>query len=833
MAQNKEVKTHFFITRKGKPEAFTSRSGGGGDKLGIPPRNRQSHGAVFISQLEAIRSQQTMLAEQAFPLELESAVGIQVAFESFPDVELDVEKLANATHHIELMNVRRTDEQVLATVFIPDGKLDVFEKKLQAYLEERKDKNGKSIDNQPLIDAIQGFHRAVLLELWTDTDEQWPQSENEAIWWEIWLPVRKDRQAVNADFAKLARLAGIDVSTNAVLEFPERSVMLAKGTRKQLSQNGLLLNTISELRRAKETAEFFDNLEPSAQAEWADDLIQRLELPDTNTPYICVLDTGVNNGHPLLSPFLDDADRFSVDPNWDVTDADGHGSGMAGLAVWGDLFDPLYGSQSVQIYHRLESVKLLRHDSDNEGKHYGIITSDGVNTPEIAHPSRQRIFVMAVTSSDGRDRGRPSAWSSEIDNLASDYAGGNTNRRLILLAGGNFKGTILSANDYPALNELQDIHDPGQAWNCLTVGAYTTKVTLEPDIVRSGARPLAPLGGLSPHSTTSVPWSNQQRDAPIKPEIVFEGGNLACDTLACLGTQGLSLLSTHHKPVERLFQTFNATSAASALASRFAAQIYVQYPELWPETARALMVHSAQWTEAMMQQFQYGNTARQQASHRIRCVGFGVPNLEKALWSVANSLSMIIEDELQPFENTPKGTRTKDMQLHDLPWPVSALEALGETEVEMTVTLSYFIEPNPSSRNITSKYRYASHQLRFDVRRRSESTDEFRERINRQAGDNETRSTSSSSDPDWLFGPQFRHKGSIHKDTWHGSASDLAARGQIAVYPAMGWWRTRRKLERYNKQARYALIVSITAPEVEVDLYTAVHSKISTQIPIS
>ena len=82
-----------------------------------------------------------------------------------------------------------------------------------------------------------------------------------------------------------------------------------------------------------------------------------------------------------------------------------------------------------------------------------------------------------------------------------------------------------------------------------------------------------------------------------------------------------------------------------------------------------------------------------------------------------NSTAMIIEDELQPFEKVPsKGLSTKDMHIHDLPWPKDQLLALGATPVKMTVTLSYFIEPNPSSRNISTQYRYPSHQFRFDVK---------------------------------------------------------------------------------------------------------------------
>jgi hypothetical protein len=85
------------------------------------------------------------------------------------------------------------------------------------------------------------------------------------------------------------------------------------------------------------------------------------------------------------------------------------------------------------------------------------------------------------------------------------------------------------------------------------------------------------------------------------------------------------------------------------------------------------------------------------------------------------------------------------------------------------------------------------------------------------------------SDPDWLLGSQFRHKGSIHKDVWFGKAADLAERGQIAVYPAIGWWRTRTALQRYNKSARYSLVISIAVPEVDVDIYSEIAQQISVQ----
>lgn len=167
------------------------------------------------------------------------------------------------------------------------------------------------------------------------------------------------------------------------------------------------------------------------------------------------------------------------------------------------------------------------------------------------------------------------------------------------------------------------------------------------------------------------------------------------------------------------------------------------------------------------------------------------------------------------------------MHLHELPWPRELLASLGEVEVKMTVTLSYYVEPNPSSRNVSTKYRYPSHQLRFDVKRPTESLDEFRARTTREAQRVEEGSTPTGTvgDPNWTLG-EFRHKGSIHKDIWQGTAADLAERGYLVVYPAMGWWRTRTKLDSTDKKARYSLIVSIESPSVDVDLYTEIQNSI-------
>ena len=349
----------------------------------------------------------------------------------------------------------------------------------------------------------------------------------------------------------------------------------------------------------------------------------------------------------------------------------------------------------------------------------------------------------------------------------------------------------------------------------------------EPDA--GGYDSIAPEGGLSPFSTTSLIW---EKHWPLKPDVVLEGGNAANDGLGAVWMPSLSLLTTHHRPRDRLLTTTNATSAATALASRLAAQVMAAYPDLWPETIRALIVHSAEWTDAMKRMFlPAGRPSKKDCQQLVRRCGFGVPDLARALWSVANSLTMVVQERVHPFKRESSGQpKLRDMHLHNLPWPRDVLESLGETEVEMRVTLSYFIEPNPSQRGPRSRYRYESHGLRFDVKRPLETTDAFRRRINLAARDEEEGTHRGDTDPSWLIGRQQRHRGSLHGDIWRGSAAELASRGSIAVYPALGWWKTRPALERYDREARYALVIGIRAPETDVDLYTEVANRIDVSI---
>lgn len=760
----------------------------------------------------------------------DSGLGLQIEFVSEPGFELAFEGLARGQQRIELLNVRYDGptQTHFATVFIPDGKLGAFESLVSQYLYVSTKKGEPR--NALLLNPIAEIRTATFSALWTDDPQALPATKGEPVWWEFWLPVRDNQSAVLERFRTIAKALNFHISQHELI-FPERTVVHVYATQSAITDSMALLNEVAEIRRAKETAEFFDALTPLEQREWADELLDRSSSGDENSVRVCLLDTGVNPGHPLLADHIGLGDLHSVDADWGAQDDVGHGTGLAGVAIYGDLVEPLSSTAPVSINHRIESVKLLPGARGFQSEPYGSLTMKAVGRPEITAPHAQRIFSMAVTSIDDRDRGRPSAWSAAVDLLTSDALGNRAQPRLMVVSAGN--ADEHQYMHYPHSNLSDGIHDPGQAWNALCVGAYTQKITLDPPA--AGQQALAAHGSLSPYSTTSRTW--QRSPWPLKPDVVFEGGNLVKDAFGIFSHTSLSLLTTSHQPQNRLFSTTWATSAASALAARMAAQIYSAYPDLWPETVRALMVHSAEWTEQMRNEF-LPTESKADYEGLVRTCGFGVPDVSRALWSASNSLTLLVEDTLQPFTRQgAKPATARDMNFHLLPWPQQELLNLGNADVEMRVTLSYFIEPNPgvAERGITGRYRYESHGLRFEVSRPGEDATVFRQRINKRARDanDETPYLSSPSDGRWVIGTRARHKGSVHSDIWRGPASDLAGLGMIGVYPAPGWWKTLVKKNRFNDSVRYSLVVSIKTEETTVDLYNAVDVAIANRVAIT
>ncbi|WP_201724161.1 S8 family peptidase, partial [Bradyrhizobium centrolobii] len=623
----------------------------------------------------------------------------------------------------------REDEASRTTIalHVPDHARPVLEQIINDYLTGPLTGRRQNPPNKAKVEAIENIRAARIATLWTDARPV-PEDAQAQMWWALWC--YRDKEAAIEDVcARLEVRAG---DKDRRLYFHEVVVVPVLANRATIELMMFATDAIAELRIANDSPTFFtDDVRGDEQA-WVDGLAERVIWPGNEAPAVCVLDTGINRGHALIEPALGVNDSYAIDADWGVDDhdADGHGTAMAGLALHGDLTAALADTEERPLSHRLESVKILPPAgfNPNESQSYGILTQAGLVLPEIEAPERKRAYCLAVTN-DSVSGATASAWSAAIDQAAAgcmvaDEGEDERPRRLIVVSAGNVPAEITfallgSQDDYP-------IEDPAQAWNALTVGGYTDLIAVRDDGYTDWS-PMAAAGELSPHSRTSVTWP--QGIAPFKPELVFEAGNRAVNPgqTEVLTMGSLSLLTTGHDAALPLVP-FEATSAATAQGARMAARLMAANPDFWPETIRALMVHSAEWTEPMVAAID-AKPGKRERYELIRRFGYGVPDFDRANASAINHLAMIAQSEIQPFR-VQNNRKFNECHYYNLPIPGDMLEQLENEPVELKVTLSYFIDPNPGlSANVDSQ-RYQSYGLRFDHQRPRETLTQFKNRVN-------------------------------------------------------------------------------------------------------
>lgn len=739
------------------------------------------------------------------------------------------ENLDNLRDGIRILNLyKRKDKKNIsekdrAIIKIPSENKNVLIKKFEKALTDNKE---SSVDYK-IANTIEKLSRPTLESYWTSSDP----IPSGMFFVEVWImndyySIKKSfrNNSAEEDFLKTCEKIGIEYVSEDRLKFNEIIIRLIKTNKEQLEQLIEISDFISEIRLHKEPNSFFSELNSTEQEEWINDFLTRVYPSKETKSYISILDKGINR-HSLLNDYIILKDAVDKSWGWYDDQLNPHGTYMAGICLFNDLNILLSENEEKEIEHKLESIKILPDvgKGQNEKHLYGDITNRAISILDIENPNVNRVVCMAVTAEDDKKDGSPSSWSAEIDKIVYD------NELLFIISGGNIHPEtleegifVLGDEDVSAINDRNMIENPGQAWNALTVGGYTD-LDLLSDNEGGALQPLVLHGDLSPYSKTSTLWDITKW--PVKPDIVFESGNAVINKSnnTIESSEDLSLMTTSSTSLIDSFKFVNGTSPATAQASYMAANIMNKYPDLWPQTIRGLIVHSADWTKKMKSKY-LKNHRKYEYENLIKKCGYGVPSLYKAINTVENRINLIIEDKIRPFEKRSMNV----MHLHEIPWPEEVLRELGSIQVTMKITLSYFIEPYPGETGWKNKYRYASAGLRFDVKSSVESKDEFIRRINvASRNPNEKESFNSESDR-WTIGKKTRNSlGSIHKDIWVGNAVDLSDCKYIAVYPVIGWWREIPTLKKYNNDLKYSLIVSIETDEEEVDLYTPIKNQIN------
>jgi hypothetical protein len=227
-----------------------------------------------------------------------------------------------------------TPRSFLEALYVPDHARPAFEEILNEYLTGELTAIGQNPPNKAKVEAIEAIRTARIATFWTD-QKPIPDDTQAAMWWGLWC--FKDREDKIEEVC--ARLGVRTASEDRRLYFPEIVVVPVLANRTTIELLLFATDAIAELRFASDNPVFFTDDVRGEQAEWVDGLAERIIWPGTDAPAVCILDTGVNPGHPLIEPALTTTDMHALDNEWDPSDHDegGHGTAMAGIALHGDL----------------------------------------------------------------------------------------------------------------------------------------------------------------------------------------------------------------------------------------------------------------------------------------------------------------------------------------------------------------------------------------------------------------------------------------------------------------------------------------------------------------
>ncbi|MHA7854448.1 S8 family peptidase [Marinobacter shengliensis] len=777
-------------------------------------QQRKSHGRTLLASLEESlpeeRTEEYLSEDPGTYLEIVSEVGFPLAIES-----LD-------TKECKLCNVRSEGNREYATIFLLDDRRQVFINKLERYRKQ----DSRTRTHSKLFDNIFEIRLANLRDFWTSNPADFPY-ENQTIWWEVWLRRRSFRRTEVEEFLNFCEHSGIQTGAGKI-EFELQTVLAVRASTSQLRASLTLISCLIELRKVTDTGHFFLAQSPIDQRDWVNHLLEKTNFNIDTSTSVLVVDGGVNSNHPLLLPVLAEADCSVWDVNWPKHDPlNDHGTRQAGLVTYGDIAEAAAFEEEISVNYCLESCRILPPAGSHDRELFGSLTYFSVTNAERLNPEFNRVISLAVTADHDGISGQPTSWSSEIDQLTYDGEG----KRLFVISGGNIRGENVTRH-YQENTQSYGIEDPGQSWNALTVGAYTKKIDVAEHEYRHW-QPLASRGDICPTSRTSVNWG-WRNEAPIKPDIVEEGGNLLVspDARELTNADCVSLVTTSDISNRTLFSDHRETSAATALASRIAAQLWSKYPNYWAETVRGLIIHSADWTDSMLAHKNKGieNGLRPKDAKEVmlRMFGHGIPNYDKASSCSHQYLTLVVQDTIKPYKLKDGDLSFDEMHLIELPWPSDELLALRNAPVKLRVTLSYFIEPNPGRRSYSQRYRYQSYGLRFKLINSNEDPDSFVQRINLVERDGEYEGGQADG-RGWGLGDQLRTRGTVHQDTWEGGASELALRNYLAVVPVAGWWKQRQSAlmsAKDEERVSYSLIVSLDIGDAEADIYTPVEVQV-------
>jgi len=470
--------------------------------------------------------------------------------------------------------------------------------------------------------------------------------------------------------------------------------------------------------------------------------------PPENAPGITVLDSGILTGHPLLSPAIGDAQSYL--PDEDATDEHGHGTHVAGLALYGDFEQSLRRKQFIPML-RLFSGRILDRNNEN--------TNDFIeNQIETAVRYFHENYGCKVFNLSFGDCNKPylgghlKGLSLTLDTLSRKLD------ILFVVSSGNHRIVAESPeglewrNRYPnyLLDQCWSVIEPAPALNVLTVGSlvkHDRTINSQKYPLDVHEVPIANPGQPSPFSLRGP-----SVDGAIKPELMAHGGNWAVNTRTNRiidRNSGLGVISTGYDfapPGGRPFAVDSGTSMAAPQIAHLAAMLLHELPDADPNLLRALLCANASIPQSSINLLPHMRDQKK-TSKEIRSIcGYGEVDQVSLFRSLENAVTL----------RTTENIENKRHHFYEIPIPED-LVSNGKRRREISVALAY----TPVVRSTRVKYRAS----RIDFKLVTAANLDYVTTMFNKATEKDDYDAISEVDGATV-GSTLRGKGTVQADTW-------------------------------------------------------------------
>jgi hypothetical protein len=559
-------------------------------------------------------------------------------------------------------------------------------------------------------------------------------------------------------------------------------------------------------------------------------------LQGDDVPLACIVDSGVFSGHPLLrnGMVLEENDFGSGEEN--EGDLNGHGTGIAGIVVYGDVAQAMAGHDWIPKV-RICSAKVLRNDPFcNSPVFPEEVRPESILEEAIRYFYGERgcrVFNLSIGDSDQvYADGRQFPWAEMLDNLSRELeiiivvSAGNVCHPEI--PNGNSREEIRESARNQLLNPEHRLIAPGTAAICLSVGSVARRE--DPYNSGDGAMPrlaVSPQKGPSVFTRTGFGVAKA-----IKPDLVAYGGNYALQQIPGGDKVWVPKDPNLGEPTlrnslqdGRWFRAFCGTSLAAPHVTHIAALIEHALKHQLEDNPsanliRAMMANSASVPENIKewlwnsQDIHDNREMPRKGEYLLRLVGFGEPQ-DDICWSHRNRVTLFAEDVLS----------LKSFHIYSIRIPPDFLQRSGHKKI--AISLAY----DPPVR--LSRKDYIATRMFFEVYRglTSEQVENFR-RAKERGEDVDLPSVPSSAKTNFVPGYQVLQTSTVQLRTW-----ETGPRGGRHLYsvpddmnePNLTILVTAKEQfphpEGLDNQP-YALVVTFSFDGEEIDLYNLIRQRV-------